>query len=308
MLNMLDLASRLEELKLGVRKEVQDMKLPNWSENIDDELKAGMIMAEREVLKSLKLLGMLPALVKGNILKSEVDDIINMNTPELGAFVVWDAPDENEVISSEELFDLDNEVLLTAIEDHSNNHCSTFVDLAAMASLETDQDGADEDDEEDSPTRSFYKDKKCKYLDKSFKPPKNTRCIGCSYPSCNAWYNSICNSQQTKKDKIYTLICLTDNNIREHFRNKLAALASDKHSLVDENDVSLESLPKRLRVSKKSTSAKHQTDYSIRPNYVEHEGQYYHSGAPARAKRGRSGAPWVRKFGKLSIPENLVMT
>ena len=33
-----------------------------------------------------------------------------------------------------------------------------------------------------------------------------------------------------------------------------------------------------------------------------------YSGAPARAKRARSGAPWVRKFGKLSIPENLVMT
>ena len=32
------------------------------------------------------------------------------------------------------------------------------------------------------------------------------------------------------------------------------------------------------------------------------------SGAPARAQRARSGAPWVRKFGKLSIPENLVMT
>ena len=28
----------------------------------------------------------------------------------------------------------------------------------------------------------------------------------------------------------------------------------------------------------------------------------------ARAKRARSGAPWVRKFGKLSIRENLVMT
>ena len=34
----------------------------------------------------------------------------------------------------------------------------------------------------------------------------------------------------------------------------------------------------------------------------------HNSGAPARAKRARSGAPWVRKFGKLSIPENLVMT
>ena len=27
----------------------------------------------------------------------------------------------------------------------------------------------------------------------------------------------------------------------------------------------------------------------------------HHSGAPARAKRARSGAPWVTKFGKLSI-------
>ena len=33
-----------------------------------------------------------------------------------------------------------------------------------------------------------------------------------------------------------------------------------------------------------------------------------YSGAPARAKRARSGASWVRKFGKLSIRENLVMT
>ena len=37
---------------------------------------------------------------------------------------------------------------------------------------------------------------------------------------------------------------------------------------------------------------------------------YYedNSGAPARASHARSGAPWVRKFGKLSISENLVMT
>ena len=32
------------------------------------------------------------------------------------------------------------------------------------------------------------------------------------------------------------------------------------------------------------------------------------SGALARAKRACSGAPWVAKFGKLSIRENLVMT
>ena len=44
---------------------------------------------------------------------------------------------------------------------------------------------------------------------------------------------------------------------------------------------------------------------------VRFKGKFHiiiNSGAPARAKRARSGAPWVRKFGKLSIPENLVMT
>ena len=42
-------------------------------------------------------------------------------------------------------------------------------------------------------------------------------------------------------------------------------------------------------------------------NVVKNLATYY-SGALARAKRAPSGAPWVRKFGKLSIRENLVMT
>ena len=65
LLDMLDLSGRvqkLEELKLRVEKEAQDIQPPRWPENIDDELKAGMIMAEREVLKTLEHIGMLPAL------------------------------------------------------------------------------------------------------------------------------------------------------------------------------------------------------------------------------------------------------
>ena len=145
--------------------------------------------------------------------------------------------------------------------------------------MDTDQDEADIDKEEDSPKHcSFFKEKKCKYLDKSFKPPHNTRWIGCSYPNCQFWYHEQCLSLQFTTDQErhdYTLICPKHNNVREHFSTKLAALASDEHSLLDEN-VFLEPLPKRLRVSKKTNSPKHQIDYSLRPNYVEHEGQYYH--------------------------------
>ena len=59
-----------------------------------------------------------------------------------------------------------------------------------------------------------------------------------------------------------------------HFRNKVIALATDFDSLSDEK-VSLQAMPKRLRLNKKSNSQQ-QIDYSIRPNYVEYEGQYHH--------------------------------
>ena len=70
--DMLDLSGRvkkLEERKLGVEKEAQDIQPSQWPENIDNELKAGMIMAEREVLKALEHIRILPALIKGNILR-----------------------------------------------------------------------------------------------------------------------------------------------------------------------------------------------------------------------------------------------
>lgn len=98
---MIDLSSRvqkLEELKSrGVNPDIQP---PNWPQDIDLELKEGMMMAEQEVLKTLQLIGMLPALVKGNILKEDGDDIICLNTPGLGTFAVWKSPDENKVIAA----------------------------------------------------------------------------------------------------------------------------------------------------------------------------------------------------------------
>lgn len=62
LLDMIDLSSRvqkLEELKSrGVNPDIQPQ---NWPQDIDVELKEGMMMAEREVLKTLQLMGMLPA-------------------------------------------------------------------------------------------------------------------------------------------------------------------------------------------------------------------------------------------------------
>lgn len=150
---MIDLSSRvqkLEEIKLrGVNPDVQP---PNWPQDIDVELKEGMIMAEREVLKTLQLIGMLPALVKGNILKEDGDDIICLNTPGLGTFAVWESPDENEVIASDKLLDLDSEVLLLSIEKHCTYSSNGLIDLAAATCLHQSEHVESEEEDEDSPT------------------------------------------------------------------------------------------------------------------------------------------------------------
>ena len=195
---MIDLSSRvqkLEELKSrGVNPDIQP---PNWPQDIDVELKEGMMMAEREVLKTLQLMGMLPALVKGNILKEDGDDIICLNTPGLGTFAVWESPDENEVIAIDELLDLESEVFLTAIEEHCTSSSNALIDLAAATCLHQSEQVESEEEDEDSPTHcALYKENKCTYNNSTFKPPKNTLWIGCNYPCCNAWYHEQCLSLQ----------------------------------------------------------------------------------------------------------------
>ena len=130
-------------------------------------------MAKREVLKTLQLLGMLPALVKNNILILDRNDIICLNTPGLGTFAVWELPDEIEIIPIDELLDLDSEVFLAEVEEHCENPSNALTDLAATTCLQSEQEGSDEEDEEDSPTHcALYKGKRCKYQDRRSNPLK----------------------------------------------------------------------------------------------------------------------------------------
>ena len=112
-------------------------------------------MAEKEVIKTLELLGMVPALIRGHVLKQEGEDIVCINAPRFNTFAIFDnlEPDENKVMTDEELLDLDNGVLLEAIEEDGQTHA--LVNLAVAASLSNQNQaemGSDnEDDEDDSP-------------------------------------------------------------------------------------------------------------------------------------------------------------
>ena len=101
------------------------MILPmQWPQNIDELLKKGMQMEERELLKTLEHLDMLPARIKGNVVRLDGIDIVGINNPVLDTFAVWedaqDVPDETTVILSEELLELDNGVLMESVDQLSD--------------------------------------------------------------------------------------------------------------------------------------------------------------------------------------------
>lgn len=116
MQEMLDLAGRihkLEKLKSNGTKQCENSSsIPCWPESIDEEIKDGMDMAQKKVIKTLELLGMVNALIRGNVLKQEGEDILCINAPRFDTFAIFDSlePDETEVMTDEELLELDNGV------------------------------------------------------------------------------------------------------------------------------------------------------------------------------------------------------
>lgn len=83
-LDTIDLCGRIQKLKelklLGIG--LPEAHTPDWND-IDKEITEGMKSAHKEVLKTIELLGMLPNLVKGNIIRNiirqEGDNLIYLN-------------------------------------------------------------------------------------------------------------------------------------------------------------------------------------------------------------------------------------
>ena len=140
MLDMLDICGRIAKL--------EELKLKNppvgphlsWPELLVDEILSGIKEAEREVIKTIEGLGMLPLLVAGNISRSDDSgDILYMN-PGIEALAdIRDGPDESDTITVDELLDLENNVLCSAAE--TNEHCYSFVlsDLAASSAPKSNE-------------------------------------------------------------------------------------------------------------------------------------------------------------------------
>lgn len=162
---------KLEELKIKNQSVQYPSIAPDWN-NVENEMIEGMRMADKQVLKTIELLGMLPNLQQGNVIRKERRQRCLLE--QSGGNVDWledFQPDETKVVEIEELLDLNNGVLFQSLNEQiESNHYNILSDLAAALFNETHNDNEDEgtshveDDDDDSPRNCvLYGKGKCLY-------------------------------------------------------------------------------------------------------------------------------------------------
>jgi hypothetical protein len=271
MLDMIDLSGRIQKLKeLKLKENGRNLHLvasPSWPADVEFQIVEGMKDADREVMRTMELLGMVPGLVKGNVIQKEGDNLVSVYLNRAVEVLIYrndTLVDESAIIDIDELLNLDNDVLLQSIEEQEKDNVNfTLTDFAAATAdpeqthIHTNQDNDDTDsDDEDSPQHcNMYAEVRCKYLLSTFRQPKNTYWIGCEFPDCGAWYHESCLGvmfRTNKERETYSLICKGHSTSNKLFEDKVSlsgANASHALSREEEETASLkpELVPKRLK-------------------------------------------------------------
>ena len=105
---------KLEELR---NKKISGDEAASWPPLVEDEILSGIQEAEKEVIKTVETLGILPLLTSSNVLQTcENGEIIYINPGMETTLVdISFEPEENECITADELLDLDNDVLCSTV-------------------------------------------------------------------------------------------------------------------------------------------------------------------------------------------------
>ena len=285
MLDLLQICGRIVKLEELRKRKTPEETAASWPASVDDEILSGIVEAEREVIKTMETLGMLPLLTSSNILRaSENGDIIYINPGMETTLVdISFEPEENECMTADELLDLDNDILCSTAETNEQCYSHSLTDLAASSAQAAHvARGTDEtiEDDDDPNNCNFFQAGTCKYADATFKPPSTTHWIGCEFPECGRWFHESCLGLKFASDserQRYAFVCKSHDNINglDMFSDRVTASVSDKCMQVEDEELIEGSVASKT--ARRSTyNAETSTEQPLPPNYVEYEGNFYH--------------------------------
>lgn len=249
------------------KKKPRSSKSTTRPADLQAETKLGMKEAEKEVVKTFEELGMTDSLVKANILfqHQHSGNITVLNSGTTAYITNKNTPDELDVLSVEELVDLENGILLEHIDASRSSATQSLTEVIAEDLCSRDET-ADEVEDEDAPENcEHFKQGKCRLQDPLFRQPRVFHWIGCEYPGCLKWWHEACMGvtfKSTEERERYKFVCPSHDS-DDLFTDKVTATAEDSGVLERDNFPNPPSEEIHNRLLTKKT-------------YVECDGQVFH--------------------------------
>lgn len=305
MLDLLDICSRLLKLEELKKQQIPDVKVNSWPILIEEEILSGIREAEREVIKTVEQLGMLPLLTASNILRKESNGDIMYLNPGMESTLadIQFEPDETDTITVDDLLDLQSDLLCSSVETSEDCYSIALSDLAASSAQATETNVNDEEVDDDDPKNChFFQQGRCKYNDPNYRAPTKTQWIGCEFPECDNWFHESCLglkfATELERDS-YAFVCKFHDRISHHdrFKDRITASGSDQTMITGEEE-GAPSEGKRLRRSAYHEGSSFETESPIPPNYVEYEGEYYHIAQFLSLRQGKVYSPSTSRMAR----------
>ena len=126
----------------------------------------------------------------------------------------------------------------------------------------------------------FFHEGRCKYIDPNYRAPTITQWMGCEFPECDNWFHESCLglkfATELERDN-YAFVCQSHRRISHHdrFKDRITVSGSDP-TIITAEEEGAPSEAKRPRRSAHHSGSSFENTFSVPPNYVEYEGEFYH--------------------------------
>lgn len=129
---------------------------------------SGIREAEKEIIKTVEQLGMLPLLTASNILRKESNgDIVYLNPGMESTLAdIRSEPDETDAVTVDELLEFHSDLLCSSAETSEECYSIDLSDIAASSAQLAKTNVNDEEVDDDHPKHChFFHEGRCKYIE-----------------------------------------------------------------------------------------------------------------------------------------------